>query len=37
MSYIEEKKKKEMVYMYLAQTQNLKIYYVFIEHDVAFM
>ena len=37
MSYIEEKKKKEMVYMWLAQIQNLKISYVCTEHEVAFM
>ena len=37
MSYIEEKKKKEMVYMRLAQIQNLKISYVCTEHEVAFM
>ena len=34
MSYIEEKKKKKMVYMWLAQIQNLKISYVCTEHEV---
>ena len=37
MNYIEEKKKKQMVYIKLAQIQNLKIFYDCTDHEVAFM
>ena len=34
---LEEKKEKEILYMWLAQIQNFRISYVYNEHGVAFM
>ena len=36
-SYEEEKKEKEIIYMWLAQTQNLQIFYVCNQHGMTFM